>query len=111
MLSGIQGQYTKIDGYQAFFEICNWQTSINPDIQSAVGKSGDKWAGYETVDSANVKLDFVVEKGFAGIMWWAMDLDDFNGNFCGGEKYPLLSQVYKNLKEKAKEPQVNTMSF
>lgn len=44
-------------------------------------------------------------------MWWAIDLDDFNGNFCGGEKYPLLSQVYKNLKEKAKEPQVNTMPY
>lgn len=44
-------------------------------------------------------------------MWWAMDLDDFNGNFCGGEKYPLLSQVYKNLKERAKEPQVNAMSY
>jgi GH18 family chitinase len=25
-----------------------------------------------------VKLDFAVENELAGIMWWAMDLDDYN---------------------------------
>ena len=34
---------------------------------------------------------------FLGIMVWALDLDDFNGEFCGGEKYPLLKCMVRQL--------------
>lgn len=111
---GVQGQYTKEDGYFAYFEICNWETFIHPGIQSAVATKetweGKFWAGYETVESANVKLDFAVENELAGIMWWAMDLDDYNGNFCGGAKYPLISGVYNNYKEKSENRVTTTIA-
>jgi len=57
--------YTKEDGYMAYFEVCKFDTEINPDIQSAVGKfedwKGKRWSGHETVESANVKLDYLVK--------------------------------------------------
>ena len=28
-----------------------------------------------------------------GIMFWALDLDDFNGQFCGQGKYPLINKA------------------
>jgi len=29
--------------------------------------------------------------GLAGIMFWALDLDDFTGGFCNESKYPLMN--------------------
>ena len=69
---------------------------INPDIQSAVATNGDKWVGFETVESAEVKVEYIVNHGLAGMMWWAMDLDDYSGLACGRGKYPLISGV-KNM--------------
>ena len=69
---------------------------INPDIQSAVATQGDKWVGFETVESAKVKVEYIVDHGLAGMMWWAMDLDDYSGQACGRGKYPLISGV-KNM--------------
>ena len=44
----------------AYFEMCNWNKKVNPDIQSAVATQdswdGNKWAGIETVESAEYKL-------------------------------------------------------
>ena len=92
----------------AYFELCRWEIEIDPNIESAVGKRTDHqgafWAGLETVESANVKLDFLIEKRMAGVMFWALDMDDYNGNFCGdvGEEntYPIIRGIYKNLLEK-----------
>ena len=46
---------TKEPGYWAYFELCRWETKIDPAIQSAYAISGDKWAGYETVESSRPK--------------------------------------------------------
>merc|ERR1712227_886158 len=34
-----------------------------------------------------------MKEGYGGWMNWAMDLDDFTGNFCGQGKWPLLSAM------------------
>ena len=52
---GVQGMYTREDGYMAYFELCKWQMDIDPNIQSAVATKNDLWAGIETVQSADVK--------------------------------------------------------
>ena len=31
--------------------------------------------------------------GLAGVMFWALDLDDFTGRFCNRGKYPLINRA------------------
>ena len=76
--------------------MCDWQEDFNTDIQSAVAVQGDRWVGFETVESSRPKLQYVLDNELAGTMWWAMDLDDYTGRACGLGKYPLIKGV-KNL--------------
>jgi hypothetical protein len=39
------------------------------------------------------QISWLKENGFGGWMVWAIDLDDFNGSFCGGQRYPLVSYL------------------
>ena len=64
------GPFTDEAGYWAYFELCNWNTKIDPNIQSAYAISGDRWAGLESVESSRPKLEYVVDNGLAGTMWW-----------------------------------------
>jgi len=52
----------------------------------------------------NKKAKYSVEKDLAGVMFWTIDYDDFEGKFCNQGKYPLLTavkdQLYSSLEEK-----------
>ena len=36
-------------------------------------------------------MDYAKAKGLGGIMFWALDLDDFKGQSCGKGPYPLMN--------------------
>jgi len=53
--------------------------------------------GFDNLESLKLKVKYVTEKRLAGIMWWALDMDDFSGEFCGQGRYPLISSTWNIL--------------
>ncbi len=47
-----------------------------------------EWIGYDDERSLAAKVDFAKQRKLAGTMVWALDLDDFAGQY--GSKYPLI---------------------
>ncbi|XP_047998766.1 putative chitinase 1 [Leguminivora glycinivorella] len=47
------------------------------------------WVGYDNPNTIKAKAQYAKNTGLAGIMYWAIDLDDFSGT-CG-DKFPLVS--------------------
>ena len=48
--------------------------------------------------SAN-QAQYIQSRGLGGGMVWALDLDDFSGNFCGEGPWPLMKNVKKYILE------------
>ena len=44
-------------------------------------------------DSIQYKVEMAKDYGLGGIMWWATDIDDFDGSFCNEGKYPLMTRA------------------
>ncbi|XP_025835319.1 endochitinase-like, partial [Agrilus planipennis] len=65
-----------------------WAEAYDQNYESPFACSGNQWVGYDNVRSISAKVNFVCSKGLGGVMNWAIDEDDFDGNF--GPRYPLL---------------------
>jgi chitinase len=103
-----RGQYTRESGFLSYYEICAMKPkmTITSTDQSAVKApygylkqdGASVWVGYDDERSLYLKVEQVIKaKGLAGAMFWALDLDDFKGQFCGKGKYPLMNEVKKYL--------------
>jgi len=53
----------------------------------------DQWVGFDTIDDIKEKLRWASSQGFAGVMNWAIDLDDFHNG------YPYMSAIADTLSE------------
>jgi len=101
LYSGQAGPYTREGGYLAYYEVCErlksgW-TSVWDDEGKVPYAFGDgDWVGYDNPDSIELKVQLAKSKGLGGIMWWAVDVDDFDGSFCNQGKYPLMTRA-KNV--------------
>jgi len=94
------GKFTREGGFLAYYEICTMGLTVTKDnpVKAPYGHKDLEWVGYDDVDSLLYKVDTLIKaKGLAGAMFWALDLDDFTGKFCGQGKYPLMSAVAKSL--------------
>ena len=94
---GEQGDATREKGYLAYYEICQnikedpeWTVvQPNPNAMGPYAYRRNQWVGYDDEAIVRKKAQYVVENGLGGIMFWAIDNDDFRG-ICTGKQYPLI---------------------
>ncbi|XP_004620151.2 acidic mammalian chitinase [Sorex araneus] len=95
---GPAGPYTRQDGFWAYYEICNFLKDGATQVWEASEEvpyayKGNEWLGYDNTKSFKAKADWLKKNNFGGAMVWAIDLDDFTGNFCNQGKYPLINTL------------------
>ena len=77
-----------------------WQEKYDSDAEQAIAYGQGQLATYDNVKSINAKVDYINQMGLGGAMIWALDNDDFTGQFCGSGKYPLLTAINQVSKKK-----------
>lgn len=80
------GKYTREGGFLSYYEICTIGLTVVQDItvKAPYGYKGDQWVGFDNQKSLTLKVNSLIrEKNLLGAMFWALDLDDFKGTFCG----------------------------
>ncbi|XP_078370863.1 chitinase-3-like protein 1 isoform X2 [Oculina patagonica] len=94
------GKYTREGGFLSYYEICKMGLTVVQDsvVKAPYGYAGDQWVGYDDKASLTLKVDTLIKgKNLLGAMFWALDLDDFKGTFCGEGRYPLMNAVKQAL--------------
>jgi len=72
----------------------------NANVMGPYAYRRNQWVGYDDEAIVRKKAEYVVAQGLGGIMFWAIDNDDFRGT-CNGKPYPLI--------EAAKEAMVDAL--
>jgi chitinase len=114
LYSGEPGTYTREGGYLAYYEICEKLISgeltevYDEAIDAPYAYGGDQWVGYDNKRSIAAKAAYAKSMQLGGVMFWAIDIDDFNGNFCGQGKYPLVKQAYQTFFGETPAPEPET---
>lgn len=77
-------EYDTLDYRETCQKIQNdgWTREYDKIGEAPYAYKGDQWVGYDDVQSLTVKIKFVKEKGYGGVMIWAIDQDDNKGD-CG----------------------------
>lgn len=99
---GRPGQFTKESGFLSFFEVCEMlksQATLVWDNEQMIpyAYKGDQWVGFDDPRSFKMKVQWLKQNGYSGIMIWSVDMDDFTGS-CMGLRYPLIKSAKEELK-------------
>jgi len=101
--AGPPGTYTREEGFYAYYEVCDALLSNNAEYEwhdehmVPWAYNDEVWCGYDDTTSLLNKIHWMVDNQFGGWMAWCFDLDDFNGQFCGGTDYPLFKTMNYGL--------------
>ncbi|XP_055000672.1 chitinase-3-like protein 1 [Sorex araneus] len=94
---GEPGRFTKEPGMLAYYEICDFlqgATVRRLDQQVPYATKGNQWVGYDDQESVRKKVQYLKNKQLGGAAVWALDLDDFGGQFCGQSvRFPLVGAI------------------
>ncbi|XP_074603101.1 chitinase 7 isoform X2 [Brevipalpus obovatus] len=99
---GQPGQFTKESGFLSFFEICDLLkqgATLVWDNEQMVpyAYKDDQWVGFDDPRSFKIKVQWLKQAGYGGVMIWSIDMDDFRGT-CMGINYPLINSAKEELK-------------
>lgn len=96
---GQPGPYTGASGILSYAEICHklstagWQQGYDTTVEQAFVYGDRQWVSYDNERSITAKMNYANSRQLGGAMIWALDFDDFTGQACGGQKYPLLRLI------------------
>ncbi|RMZ96005.1 chitotriosidase-1 isoform X1 [Brachionus plicatilis] len=96
---GVAQTFTQEAGFLAYYEICSKHGTRVRDLESKVPYMyyNNQWISYDDPESFKNKASYAKFKNLGGIMFWAVDLDDFSGSVCDQGKYPLISSAKANF--------------
>lgn len=108
------GTWTREAGFLSYYEICQMLSNgatrkFDTQSQTPYAYQGDQWVGYDDEQSLTAKVNYITANGFGGWLNWAVDLDDFSGQYCGKGAYPLLS-LMSSLLGGAAQPTTTTLA-
>ena len=97
-VSGNPGPSTRSSGLLSYYEIADMlalkQLAFGTDSQTKTAYAYDiasqQWVSFDTPDTVALKASFAKERGLSGIMFWAVDNDEYQW----GEKYPNIRKGY-----------------
>ncbi|XP_030218522.1 acidic mammalian chitinase [Gadus morhua] len=91
------GAYTRESGFWAYYEICPFLKGAKvgwiEEQKVPYATKGNEWVGYDNKESIEIKVQYLKANKYAGAFIWALDLDDFSGQFCNEGKNPLISHL------------------
>lgn len=91
------GQFTREAGFWSYYEICHFlqgaSVQMLQDQKVPYAYKQSEWVGYDNKDSFQLKVQYLKTKQFGGAFVWALDLDDFSGQFCGEGNYALITHL------------------
>nr|ARE59262.1 chitinase 7 [Sogatella furcifera] len=99
---GTPGKYTGEAGFMSYYEVCEFLHGENTTLvwdneqQVPFAYRKDQWVGFDDERSLKMKMSWLKEEGFGGIMVWSVDMDDFRGS-CGTGKFPLMNAMRQEL--------------
>lgn len=102
---GEAGPFTKTSGVLAYYEVCSlsWSnhvcTGVSP-VSAPYGSTQKDFVAYDDEASIAIKMKKVVKAlQLKGVSFWALDFDDFKGDWCKNGKYPLVKAAISSLRD------------
>uniref|UniRef100_A0A672ST40 chitinase n=1 Tax=Sinocyclocheilus grahami TaxID=75366 RepID=A0A672ST40_SINGR len=95
------GTYTREAGFWSYYEICGFLEGTTlqwiEDQKVPYATKNGEWVGFDTKKSFETKVRYLKDKNFGGAFVWALDLDDFAGQFCNQGNHPLMGHLHNLL--------------
>uniref|UniRef100_H3D4T3 chitinase n=1 Tax=Tetraodon nigroviridis TaxID=99883 RepID=H3D4T3_TETNG len=91
------GAFTKEAGFWSYYEVCAFLPGATvhmiEDQKVPYAVKQNEWVGYDNKASFDTKVRYLKENSFGGAFVWALDLDDFKGEFCRQGNFVLINHL------------------